>query len=83
MTNQRKVLEEFAMARGLVRVEFIEEVGGGLNFKRKQFLALMNAIGWRAIKTLILAHCDRIDWSGLDSSGSSTMPKPKAVRCWY
>ena len=39
LVNQRKVLEEFIIARGLANVEFCEEVGGGLNFKRKKFLA--------------------------------------------
>jgi predicted site-specific integrase-resolvase len=48
------VLEEFVVAKGLANVEFIEEVGGGLNFKRKRFLEIMDAIGRREIKTLIL-----------------------------
>ena len=38
LINQRKVLEEFVIARGLANVEFIEEIGGGLNFKIKNFL---------------------------------------------
>jgi putative resolvase len=29
LANQRKVLEEFVVAKGLANVEFIEEVGGG------------------------------------------------------
>ena len=60
MVNQRKVLEEFVVAKGLANVEFVEEVGGGLNFKRKRFLSLMDEIGRREIKTLILAHRDRL-----------------------
>ncbi|MGD0885655.1 MAG: hypothetical protein ABSA46_12440 [Thermodesulfovibrionales bacterium] len=28
------------MGRGLANVEFVEEVGGGLNFQRKKFLTL-------------------------------------------
>lgn len=32
LRNQRRVLEEFAVARGLANVEFVEEIGGGLNF---------------------------------------------------
>jgi putative resolvase len=35
LTKQRAVLEQFTAARGLANVEFIEEVGGGLNFQRK------------------------------------------------
>ncbi|MFC5479066.1 IS607 family transposase [Massilia suwonensis] len=60
LVNQRHVLEQFAAARGLAGVEFVEEVGGGLNFGRKRFLALMDAIGRGELATLILAHRDRL-----------------------
>ena len=66
LANQRKVLEEFVVARGLANVEFVEEIGGGLNFKRKRFLALMDEIGRREIKTLILAHRDRLTRFGFE-----------------
>jgi len=56
LVNQRKGLEEFVVANGLANVEFVEEVGGGLNFKRKHFLELSEAMGRLEIKTLILAH---------------------------
>ena len=60
LANQRRVLEEFCAARGLANVEFVEEVGGGLNFSRKHFLALMDAVGRGEVQTLILAHRDRL-----------------------
>lgn len=66
LANQRKVLEEFVVAKGLANVEFVEEIGGGLNFKRKRFLALMDGIGRREIKTLILAHRDRLTRFGFE-----------------
>ncbi len=66
LTNQRRVLEEFVAARGMAGVEFVEEVGGGLNFKRKKFLALMDDIGRGEVKTLILAHRDRLTRFGFD-----------------
>lgn len=66
LANQRRVLEEFVVARGLANVEFIEEVGGGLNFKRKRFLELMSDIGDHRVKTLILAHADRLTRFGYD-----------------
>lgn len=66
LANQRKVLEEFVVAKGLANVEFVEEIGGGLNFKRKRFLALMDEIGRREIKTLILAHRDRLTRFGFE-----------------
>ena len=66
LANQRRVLEEFVVAKGLANVEFVEEVGGGLNFKRKRFLALMDEIGRHEVKTLILAHRDRLTRFGFE-----------------
>lgn len=37
LVNQVRVLEEFVVARGLANVEFVSEIGGGLNFQRKKF----------------------------------------------
>jgi excisionase family DNA binding protein len=66
LANQRRVLEEFVAARGLANVEFIEEVGGGLNFSRKKFLALMDAVGRGEVATLVLAHRDRLTRFGFE-----------------
>jgi putative resolvase len=33
LKDQRRVLEDFCAARGVAGVEFVEEVGGGLNLK--------------------------------------------------
>lgn len=66
LKNQRTALEEFCVARGLANVEFVLEVGGGLNFKRKQFLSIMDDIGMRQIKTLVLAHRDRLTRFGFE-----------------
>ena len=65
LANQRNVLEEFVAAKGLAGVECIEEIGSGLNFKRKRFLARMDAIGRRDVKMLILAHRDRLTRFGV------------------
>ena len=40
LAKQRQTLEQFCAARGLVVDEWIEEMGGGLNFHRKRFLAV-------------------------------------------
>jgi predicted site-specific integrase-resolvase len=66
LINQRRVLEEFVVAKGMANVEFIEEIGGGLNFKRKKFLVLMDEIGEEKIKTLLLAHRDRLTRFGFE-----------------
>ena len=57
---QRKILEDFCAARGLAGVEFIEEVGGGLNFKRKKFNPIMDAVVCEEVKALVIAHKDRV-----------------------
>jgi putative resolvase len=66
LVNQRKVLEEFIVGKGFANVEFIEEVGGGLNFKRPKFLKLMDAIGRDEIRRLVVAHTDRLARFGFD-----------------
>jgi predicted site-specific integrase-resolvase len=40
-------------------VEYVEEIGGGLNFKRIKFLDLVDRINAGEVETLILAHKDR------------------------
>jgi putative resolvase len=60
LANQRHVLEQFCSARGLAVDEWIEEVGGGLNFQRKRFLALVDGIIAGEIETLVIAHKDRL-----------------------
>jgi len=66
LKNQRQVLELFTAAKGLGNVEFVDEVGGGLNFQRKKFLALMEAVGRGEIKTLVVAHRDRLTRFGFE-----------------
>lgn len=60
LLNQRQMLEQFCAGRGLAVDEWIEEVGGGLNFKRKRFLEIMDRVIAGDIQTLIIAHKDRL-----------------------
>jgi putative resolvase len=60
LANQQVVLEQFCAARGLADVEVISEIGGGLNFTRKKFVALMQAVDRYEVKILIVAHKDRL-----------------------
>lgn len=66
LANQRRTLEEFCAARGWADCEFIEEVGGGLNFRRRKFLALMDRIGRGEVARLVVAHEDRLARFGFD-----------------
>jgi putative resolvase len=60
LKNQRKVLEDFCVARGLANTLFVEEIGGGLNLKRAKFVALMDRVESREVSHIILAHKDRL-----------------------
>jgi len=60
LTNQRAAMEQFCLARGLAVDEWIEEIGGGLNFKRKKFLALVEEGIRGEIEMIIIAHKDRL-----------------------
>jgi predicted site-specific integrase-resolvase len=60
LKNQRRILEDFTAARGLAGVDWVEEVGGGLNLTRPKFLAVMDAIEARQVSHLIIAHKDRL-----------------------
>lgn len=60
MENQRKILSAFCRHKKVGVVEYMEEVKGGLNFKRPKFAALMDAIERREVGTLVVAHKDRL-----------------------
>ena len=66
LVNQRHLLELFCAGRGLEVDEWIEEIGGGLNFKRKKLLELINDILSGKVKTLVVAHKDRLTRFGFD-----------------
>lgn len=66
LKNQRIIIEEFCVAHGLSNVEYIEEIGGGLNFKRKEFLKIIDLIVSGQLKTLVIAHKDRLVRFGFD-----------------
>ena len=60
LEHQRKHLSEFCQASGLLVDEWICEIGGGLNFKRKQFLKLVDTIIAEEVAVLLIAHKDRL-----------------------
>ena len=66
LSSQRKALEAFCIARGFAGVEYVEEIGGGLNFRRPQFLKLFEQIEKREVSHLIIAHKDRLARFGFD-----------------
>ena len=60
LDNQRERLTKFCEANRYVVDEWMSEIGGGLNFKRKQFLKLVDAIIAGEVAVLLIAHKDRL-----------------------
>jgi predicted site-specific integrase-resolvase len=60
LVNQQRVLEEFCQQRGYVVDEWIKEIGGGMNFKRRKFLSLMDEVLSGHIQRVVMAHKDRL-----------------------
>ena len=60
LDNQIRVLEQFCAANGWAVDEWVKEVGGGLNFRRKHFLRILDAVVLGRIERLIVAHRDRL-----------------------
>src|SRR2546423_9331146 len=59
LKNQRRIVEELAIAKGIANLEVIEEIGGGLNFQRRQISALVESVVADEVSVLGVAHPDR------------------------
>jgi putative resolvase len=60
LASQCAAMEQFCLAKGLVIDSLLTDVGSGLNYKRKNFLALTEAIERDEIAVLVVAHKDRL-----------------------
>jgi predicted site-specific integrase-resolvase len=59
-------MEVYCLVRGIAVDEWITEIAGGMNFKRKKFLALLSRITSGEIRHLLIAHKDRLVRFGFD-----------------
>ena len=66
LKNQRLALEQFCLARGIEVDQWVEEIGGGLNFKRRKFQEIVDAIVAGRVERLVIAHKDRLTRFGFD-----------------
>jgi putative resolvase len=66
LKSQVEAMEKFCLSSGIAVDEWIKEIGGGMNFKRKKFLSLMSGIQNGEIKKLLIAHKDRLCRFGFD-----------------
>mgnify|MGYP001606093211 CR=1 FL=1 len=60
LANQKAAMEQFCLAKGYSVEEWIEEIGGGLNFKRKKFLKLIDEALLGKVEVIVIAHKDRL-----------------------
>lgn len=66
LESQVKAMEAYCLGAGIAVDEWIQEVGGGMNFKRKKFLALVSRIIAGEVDRLIVAHKDRLARFGFE-----------------
>jgi len=59
-------MESFCINGSITVDEWVEEIGGGMNFKRKKFLHLFNQISNGEVRALYIAHKDRLVRFGFD-----------------
>jgi putative resolvase len=60
LENQREAMERFFAENGIVIHEVVCEVGGGMNFKRKEFLRILFGVIDGTIGLVGVAHKDRL-----------------------
>ena len=60
LKNQKEFISQFALNSGIEIDDWMIDIGSGLNFKRKNFNQLMNLVEHGKIKTIIVAHRDRL-----------------------
>lgn len=53
-------MEQFCLAQGVTLTDSIQEIGGGLNFKRPKFLQIVRWAVKGEVKVLYVAHKDRL-----------------------
>ena len=60
MQYQKESIEQFSIAKGLVIDEYLSDIGSGINFKRKNFLKIIDMIEKQEISKLIITYKDRL-----------------------
>lgn len=66
LASQVKAMKKYAKDNKLKNYEIVEEVGGGMNFKRKKFTKLIDQIVAGEVSKVVVAHKDRLARFGYD-----------------
>ena len=59
-------METYCLGPGVAVDEWITEIAGGMNFKRKHFLSIINRISSGEIAKLLVTHKDRLARFGFE-----------------
>ncbi|GHO85064.1 hypothetical protein KSZ_30700 [Dictyobacter formicarum] len=60
LANQLKALETYCQDHQIAVDEWMQDIGSGLNYKRKNFNRIMEMVELGQVKRLIIAHRDRL-----------------------
>jgi putative resolvase len=60
LTNQIKALEVYCDQHAFKVDEWMQDIGSGLNYKRKQFNRLMEMVELGEVRRIVIAHRDRL-----------------------
>jgi len=60
LINQRQALEMFCRAQGLAISDWLFDIGSGLNYRRKNFCNLLDAVERGEIDNIVIVHKDRL-----------------------
>lgn len=60
LLTQQGAVQQFCTASGIPIHEYLSDVGSGLNYKRKNFIALMELVEKRTVASIVVAHKDRL-----------------------
>lgn len=60
LINQKRLLENFSVSKGIIIDKYLYDIGSGIDFKRKNFLKIIDMIENQEISTLIITYKDRL-----------------------
>lgn len=60
LASQKKAIEEFCIASGRAPGQVLEDIGSGLNYKRRNFVKIMEMVEQGKISEIVVAHKDRL-----------------------
>ncbi|MBN1888272.1 MAG: IS607 family transposase [Thermoflexales bacterium] len=60
LDSQKKAVEQFCIAAGKPVALWLQDIGSGLNYKRKNFVLLMEMVEHGEVSEIVIAHKDRL-----------------------